>query len=112
MRAPFRYSDEEWPAVEACLTKLTPDADAHVRADWRATIERIVDDYLWMTARIDPRSPERDRREGVLGQDRRTRACAERGTRRVGAIGTQVSCGTRCQGLHGRDRRNPMNAQC
>ena len=28
MMPPFRYPDEDWRAVEACLTKLVPHADA------------------------------------------------------------------------------------
>jgi hypothetical protein len=49
----FRYSDEDWLPIEACLAKLVTDAGA-----WRPTIEAKVHAYLWMTARTDPRSPE------------------------------------------------------
>ena len=58
MTALFRYPDKDWRAIEACLTKLTPDADAHLGANWRHTIEDKVRGYLWRTARYDPRSPE------------------------------------------------------
>ena len=58
MIPPFQYPDENWRAIEACLAKLAPDADAHVRAHWRHTIEAKVDGYLRSTARYDPRAPE------------------------------------------------------
>ena len=53
MTPSFRYPDEDWRAVEACLTKLVPDAAA-----WRPIIEIMVHAYLWRMAHFDPRSPE------------------------------------------------------
>ena len=50
---PFRYSPQEWAKVEACLAKL-PDAAAGARSE----VERIVGEYLIMTAGTDPRSPD------------------------------------------------------
>ena len=58
MQHAFRYPDEDWPAVEACLMKLAPDADAHVLAQCRDCIENIVHAYLHGMAYFDPRSPE------------------------------------------------------
>ena len=58
MTAPFRYRDEDWRAIEACLTKLVPHAEADVRAYWRGSIEAKVDAYLYRMAHFDPRSPE------------------------------------------------------
>jgi hypothetical protein len=58
MRRPFQYSDEDWRAIEACLVKLAPDADAHVLADCRQYIENWVDAYLYRMTHSDPRSPE------------------------------------------------------
>ena len=59
MMPPFRYPDEDWLPIEACLTKLVPDADAHVLADCRHYIENIVSAYLCRMAYFDPRSPNR-----------------------------------------------------
>ena len=56
MTPPFRYPDEDWRAVEACLTKLVPHADAC--ALLRQHIEATVDAYLRRMAHSDPRSPE------------------------------------------------------
>ena len=60
MTPTFRYSDADWRAIEACLTKLAPGeaADAHVRAYGRHAIEAIVRRFLWMVERTDPRSPD------------------------------------------------------
>ena len=58
MMPPFRYPDEDWRAVEACLTKLVPDADARRCAALRHRIEATVHAYLWRMAYFDPRSPE------------------------------------------------------
>ena len=58
MTPPFRYPDEDWRAVEACLTKLVPHADADACALLRKHIEATVDVYLWRMAHFDPRSPE------------------------------------------------------
>lgn len=59
MTLAFRYSDEDWRAIEVCLEKLGADrSDAHVRTYWRHTIETIVHSYLWMAERTDPRSLE------------------------------------------------------
>src|SRR6476646_7035657 len=60
MIPPFRYPDEDWRAVEACLTKLVPHADACplLRQQLRQHIEATVDAYLRRMARSDPRSPE------------------------------------------------------
>lgn len=54
MISPFRYPDDDWRAVEACLTKLVSDAAA-----FRPIIEAMVHVYLWRMASFDPRSPER-----------------------------------------------------
>ena len=45
MTPPFRYPDEDWRAVEACLTKLVPHADACalLRQQLRQHIEATVD---------------------------------------------------------------------
>jgi hypothetical protein len=73
MRPTFRYQDEDWPAIDACLmfvgqrspTRPAADAhvqvyyrDAHIQAYYRHTLEAIVHRFLWMTERFDPRSPE------------------------------------------------------
>ena len=60
MTPPFRYSDEDWRAIEACLTKLVPHADACAlfAPQLRQHIEATVDAYLWRMAHFDPRSPE------------------------------------------------------
>ena len=60
MMPPFRYPDEDWRAVEACLTKLVPHADACalLRQQLRQHIEATVDAYLRRMAHFDPRSPE------------------------------------------------------
>jgi hypothetical protein len=55
VKPPFRYPDEDWRAIEACLTKL-PMAP-HAAADARSHLECIVNIYLMMAARSDPRSP-------------------------------------------------------
>ena len=48
MTPPFRYPDEDWRAVEACLTKLVPHADARrIAPHLRAHIEATVDAYLY-----------------------------------------------------------------
>jgi hypothetical protein len=60
MTPPFRYPDEDWQAVEACLTKLVPHAGACalLRQQLRQHIEAMVDSYLRRMALSDPRSPE------------------------------------------------------
>jgi hypothetical protein len=49
----FRYPDEDWLAVEACLAQLVPNAAA-----LRPIIEVTVHAYLWRMSHFDPRSPE------------------------------------------------------
>jgi hypothetical protein len=56
MKPPFRYSDEDWRAIEACLTKLPMAPDA--AADARSHLECIVNTYLILAARSDPRAPD------------------------------------------------------
>ena len=53
---PFRYSPQEWAKVEAWLAKL-PAMAPDVAADARSEIERIVGEYLIMTAGTNPRLP-------------------------------------------------------
>ena len=58
MTPPFRYPDEDWLPIKACLMKLVPHAEADVCAYWRDRIEATVHAYLWRMAHLDPRSPE------------------------------------------------------
>ena len=58
MTPPFRYPDEDWRAIEACLTKLVPHADATYAPVGATHIEAMVHGYLWRMAHFDPRSPE------------------------------------------------------
>ena len=75
MTPPFRYPDEDWRAVEACLTKLVPHAEADVCADWRDSIEAKVHAYLWRMAHFDPRSPEQIAVKACWAKIAETRAC-------------------------------------
>jgi hypothetical protein len=58
MMPPFRYPDEDWQEIEACLTKLMPDADAYACALLRQHIEATMEAYLHRMAYFDPRSPK------------------------------------------------------
>ena len=58
MMPPFRYPDEDWRAIEACLMKLVPHAEADACAHWRARLEDTMDAYLYRMTYFDPRSPE------------------------------------------------------
>ena len=55
MTAPFRYPDEDWRAIEACLMKLVPHADGYACALLRQHIEATVHAYLYSMAYFDPR---------------------------------------------------------
>ena len=58
MTPPFRYPDEDWRAIEACLTKLVPHAEATYAPAVATHIEATVHAYLFRMAHFDPRSPE------------------------------------------------------
>ena len=57
MRRPFQYSDEDWRAIEACLTKLVPHAETGAFVHWRVHLEAMMDAYLYRMTYFDPRSP-------------------------------------------------------
>jgi hypothetical protein len=62
MGTPFEYSDEEWEVVETCLTQLRKSGDTPRDtppvADDRGTLETIINNFVWLTERTDPRHPE------------------------------------------------------
>jgi hypothetical protein len=49
----FRYSDAEWRAIEQCLRKVTNEP-----ASWRLPLEFLIELYLGVLRRTDPRSLE------------------------------------------------------
>ncbi len=56
MIPPFRYPDEDWRAIEMCLTRLVQHADGYACVLLRQHIEALVHAYLYRMTYFDPRS--------------------------------------------------------
>src|ERR1039458_798345 len=62
MSAPFKYDDDDWQVIADRLVLLrrggTTIRDTPPAKNDGSTLESIVNDFVWLTARTDPRHPD------------------------------------------------------